>query len=398
MKHLAKILPVFLALAMLFGLGCSVNAESITSADATTMRLMRTDGTVLLTDGSGSLSVQEGMRLFSGYALSTEALSRAGIMLDDYKAVTLNELSKASLQEEGKKLELNLENGAMYFSVSKPLDADESYSIRTSTMVLGIRGTSGYVETLSDTKSSVILTSGNAVISILTGGELPISPGQRIIISSAGGGTQFSSYMISPDDYPGLLLSALISDRQILDEADVQNGNGFKTKVLDAAVLRLLQQGDFSLFAGRYTASAVSKGFSDLTLNADGTTEGGTKNGNPVWRHTVPLSVSRAEDGSCHCVVTETSTPDTYEYYDIYPNGVSTSSSVAASDSSLTSNIVIHYVVSENGTIDEAWYQAAGDNTSYESFVVGSTTSSAAPSVALIYIAHSFIRVAASSS
>ena len=82
MKHLAKILPVFLALAMLFGLGCSVNAESITSADATTMRLMRTDGTVLLSDGSGSLSVQEGMRLFSGYALSTEALSRAGIMLD----------------------------------------------------------------------------------------------------------------------------------------------------------------------------------------------------------------------------------------------------------------------------------------------------------------------------
>ena len=58
MKHLAKILPVFLALAMLFGLGCSVNAESITSADATTMRLMRTDGTVLLADGSGSLSVQ----------------------------------------------------------------------------------------------------------------------------------------------------------------------------------------------------------------------------------------------------------------------------------------------------------------------------------------------------
>ncbi len=381
MKHLAKILPVFLALAMLFGLGCSVSAESITSADATTMRLMRTDGTVLLADGSGSLSVQEGMRLFSGYALSTEALSRAGIMLDDYKAVTLNELSKASLQEEGKTLELNLENGAMYFSVSKPLDADESYSIRTSTMVLGIRGTSGYVETLSDTKSSVILTSGNAVISILTGGELPISPGQRIIISSAGGGTQFSSYMISPDDYPGLLLSELISDRQILDEADVQNGNGFKTKVLDAAVLRLLQQGDFSLFAGRYTASAVSKGFSDLTLNADGTTEGGTKNGNPVWRHTVPLSVSRAEDGSCHCVVTEASTPDTYEYYDIYPNGVSTSSSVAASDSSLTSNIVIHYVVSENGTIDEAWYQAAGDNTSYESFVVGSTTSSATSSV-----------------
>ena len=382
MKHLAKILPVFLALAMLFCLGCSVNAESITSADATTMRLMRTDGTVLLADGSGSLSVQEGMRLFSGYALSTEALSRAGIMLDDYKAVTLNELSKASLQEEGKKLELNLENGAMYFCVSKPLDADESYSIRTSTMVLGIRGTSGYVETLSDTKSSVILTSGNAVISILTGGELPISPGQRIIISSAGGGTQFSSYMISPDDYPGLLLSELISDRQILDEADAQNGNGFKTKVLDAAVLRLLQQGDFSLFAGRYTASVVSKEFSDLTLNADGTTEGGTKNGVPVWRHTVPLSVSRAEDGSCHCVVTVTSTPDTYEYYDIYPNGVSTSSSVAASDSSLTSNIVIHYVVSESGTVDEAWYKAAGDNTSYESFVVGSTTSSATPSVA----------------
>ena len=233
MKHLAKILPVFLALAMLFGLGCSVNAESITSADATTMRLMRTDGTVLLADGSGSLSVQEGMRLFSGYALSTEALSRAGIMLDDYKAVTLNELSKASLQEEGKKLELNLENGAMYFSVSKPLDADESYSIRTSTMVLGIRGTSGYVAAVSETESIVILTSGHALITAVTGDEQEIAAGQCVTIRLEESGTEFTVSSVTPYDLPSFLLAELAADSAMLAEADSQIGNHFRQTVLE---------------------------------------------------------------------------------------------------------------------------------------------------------------------
>ena len=141
-----KSVAFLIILAIVFSLStfASADVQNITSAEASTMRLMRTDGTVSVLDESqNSLPIREGMRLASGSSLTTEAQSRAGIMLDDNKAVTLDSFSTADLFSAGKKLELNLRHGAMFFSVSKPLDADESYNIRTSTMILGIRGTSG---------------------------------------------------------------------------------------------------------------------------------------------------------------------------------------------------------------------------------------------------------------
>ncbi len=205
MKHPAKVLSFLLAAALLLGLSCSASAESVASAKASAMRLMKADGSVSLTDRSEvTLSVREGMRLYSGNTLSTAENSRAGILLDDAKAVTLSELSRASLQAEGKKLALNLEHGAMFFSVTKPLEADESFTIQTSTMMLGIRGTSGYVETVSDFESAVTLTSGKVVLSFPGGGELPVSPGMRVVVHTDASGPQVSFVPASLDDFAGL--------------------------------------------------------------------------------------------------------------------------------------------------------------------------------------------------
>lgn len=205
MRYPAKVLSFLLAAALLLGHGCSASAESVTSAKASAMRLAKTEGSVSLTDLSeDSLPVKEGMRLYSGNTLSTAEKSRAGILLDDFKAVTLNEQSRASLQAEGKKLALNLEQGAMFFSVSKPLEADESFSIQTSTMMLGIRGTSGYVETISDIESAVTLTSGKVVLSYPGGGELPVSPGMRVVVHADASGIQVSFLPVSREDFAGL--------------------------------------------------------------------------------------------------------------------------------------------------------------------------------------------------
>ena len=256
MKHPPKVLAFLLSAALLLGIGCSASAESVTSAKASAMRLMKTDGSVSLTDSSDApLSVREGMRLYSGSTLSTAEKSRAGILLDDTKAVTLNELSRASLQGEGKKLVMNLEHGAMFFSVSKPLESDESYSICTSTMMLGIRGTSGYVEAISDTESAVTLTSGKVVLSYPGGEELSVSPGERIVIHTDSSGTQVSSLPVSPEDYPGLFLAELVSDDTILEEADAQNGDGFREKVLDAVNSHFLRLG--SSYAGARASDEI---------------------------------------------------------------------------------------------------------------------------------------------
>ncbi len=204
MKHPPKVLAFLLAAALLLGAGCFASAESVTSAKASAMRLMKADGSVSLTDLSDApLSVREGMRLYSGSTLSTGEKSRAGVLLDDAKAVTLSELSRASLHAEGKKLALNLEHGAMFFSVSKPLEADESFSIRTSAMTMGIRGTAGYVEALSDTESAITLTNGKVILSFPGGGELPVPPGLRVVVRTDESGTQVSFVPASPEDYAG---------------------------------------------------------------------------------------------------------------------------------------------------------------------------------------------------
>ena len=110
---------------------------------ATTMRLLRIEGTVTLESGGVKKDIVNNLKLNSGDVLSTETESLASISLDDNKAVTLEELSSAEFIQDGKKLDLNLQKGSLFFEVNKKLEDDESFQVRTSTMIVGIRGTSG---------------------------------------------------------------------------------------------------------------------------------------------------------------------------------------------------------------------------------------------------------------
>ena len=219
-----KSVAIFMALTLILNLSFFAAAETVESADASTMRLARAEGGVFLKDESGTeLSYRENMRLYSGNTVATEADSRAGISLDETKIVTLDEQSFASLHQNGKKLRVKLENGAMYFSVSKPLASDEQFDIETSTMVLGIRGTSGYVEALSPTSSLVILTSGHAVITAVSGEEQEINPGQCIVIRLTSSGAEFIVSTVSPSGFPALLTEGLAADKVMAQEDTSQN-------------------------------------------------------------------------------------------------------------------------------------------------------------------------------
>ena len=55
------------------------------------------------------------------------------------------------IKRDGKKLELVVNSGGLFFNVTKPLEDDESMDIRTSTTICGIRGTCGWVEAHGDT-------------------------------------------------------------------------------------------------------------------------------------------------------------------------------------------------------------------------------------------------------
>ena len=221
-----KSVAIIMVLAIVLSFSVFSAAESVETADASTMRLARAEGCVFLKNEAGTeLSFQENMRLYSGNTVETEADSRAGISLDKTKIVTLDEESFVSLHQNGKKLRVKLETGAMYFSVSKPLASDEQFDIETSTMLLGIRGTSGYVAALSLTATMVILTSGHAVITAVSGGEQEINPGQCVLIRLTSSGAEFVVSSVSPSGFPALLTTELATDPVMAQEVASQLPN-----------------------------------------------------------------------------------------------------------------------------------------------------------------------------
>lgn len=133
-----KIFSGFLVLALLLG----TVQPALAAETAATMKLSATEGTVTVSNASGrSLTVRDNMRLYSGYQVETAANSYAWINLDDTKLIKLDASTEAEIRKNGKKLELLLESGSMYGDVSRPLETDETLDIRTSTAIVGIRGT-----------------------------------------------------------------------------------------------------------------------------------------------------------------------------------------------------------------------------------------------------------------
>lgn len=135
---------------------------------ASTMRMLKQEGVVKLYDANNKeLSLKENLRLNSGNTLETEVESLAGVALDDTKMVTIDELSNILVNQDGKKLSIDLKEGSLFFEVTEKLDADASFDIRTSTMVVGIRGTSGIVTTNDKGEDVVIVTDGSTEVTAI---------------------------------------------------------------------------------------------------------------------------------------------------------------------------------------------------------------------------------------
>lgn len=158
-----RIFTLLLTLVMTFSL--AIPAQAANSTKASTMRLMETEGTATVENAIGKkLSIQDKMRLYNGYEVSTEKASYAYISLDNNKAVKLDASSAVKVNQSGKKLELDVTAGELMFNVPVALKSDESLNIRTSTMVTGIRGTAGWVNALDRYTTRVGVLEGSVTI------------------------------------------------------------------------------------------------------------------------------------------------------------------------------------------------------------------------------------------
>ena len=119
------------------------------SYEASTMRLLRYEGDVVIEDASGNPRfVLENVRFNSGEAMKTGENSSASVSLDATKILTLDAETRVEFEKDGDHLVLNLTAGTLLLDVQEKLDENESLDIRTSTMTIGIRGTILYVTTL----------------------------------------------------------------------------------------------------------------------------------------------------------------------------------------------------------------------------------------------------------
>lgn len=131
------------------------------SGKAATMQLMKTEGTVRLLDDEGELlPAVENTRLYDGYDLTTAYRSYAWINLDSVKLTKLDASSEIKIQKSGKDLEILVNAGKLYFNITEPLTEEETLSIRTSTMAVGIRGTCGWVEAEDEDHLKVYVLEG----------------------------------------------------------------------------------------------------------------------------------------------------------------------------------------------------------------------------------------------
>lgn len=126
---------------------------------ANNMKVVGYEGQVTLNNSKGkSKAIKNGTRLLSGDTIITKKQSTADVLLDNTKAALVEESSQVSIKQSGKDLDMIIDNGSVFFDVSKKLTSKESFEIKTSNMVCGIRGTIGEVKTIYNKKKKTIKT------------------------------------------------------------------------------------------------------------------------------------------------------------------------------------------------------------------------------------------------
>lgn len=197
---------------------------------ATTMRLLRVEGTVNIEDqNGGSKPVFDNIRFQSGDALNTGTDGLASVGLDDTKIITLQNDSRVEFKKKNKQLELNLTKGALFFEVTEKLKEDETFEIKTSTMTAGIRGTSGYVYFNNDGRDSLIITDGAVIVQATnpkTGESkyAEVKGGQEITVYLYDESTEehdtveFSVDDVEPEELNEFTLERLAENEKLLDK------------------------------------------------------------------------------------------------------------------------------------------------------------------------------------
>ena len=258
----------------------TLTSQAANSASASTVRLSKTEGTVEVSDSAGKAAFyRQDMRLANGDHTVTAERSYAWFSLDDTKVVKEDAVSDVEVRKRGQKLEVLVNSGSLFFNITEPLKEDESLNIRTSTMVMGVRGTCGVIKGVGEGVTCLQLLTGHLdcivtnpetgdtkIISLEAGDEAYFyadQPGQD-------GVTNIVIDRLAVEDLNGFVLMELVGDQDLLNKIREESGLDFSAYTIDDARARLLQD----------QADTAAKNNKPLTVN-NRKINNGIKD--PVW-------------------------------------------------------------------------------------------------------------------
>lgn len=190
---------------------------------AATMHLVRTEGAVSVNDTDGaSVALIENLGLYSGYGVATQAASYGWIDLDGAKLAKMDEDSEVEIVKSDKLLEIRVQSGGLFFNVTEPLADDETMNIRTSTMLVGIRGTCGWVYVEGDDLMRVYLLRGKVECSVLGEGDNALASemlnaGQTAQMTLSGDTASIIIEDFSEEDVPAFVMTEIEEDTEIME-------------------------------------------------------------------------------------------------------------------------------------------------------------------------------------
>jgi len=258
----------------------TLTSQAANSASASTVRLSKTEGTVEVSDSAGKAAFyRQDMRLANGDHTVTAERSYAWFSLDDTKVVKEDAVSDVEVRKRGQKLEVLVNSGSLFFNITEPLKEDESLNIRTSTMVMGVRGTCGVIKGVGDGVTCLQLLTGHLECIVTN----PETGDTKIISLEAGdeayfyadqtgqrGVTNIVIEKLAVEDLNGFVLMELVGDLDLLNKIREESGLDFSAYTIDDARARLLQD----------QADTAAKNNKPLTVN-NRKINNGIKD--PVW-------------------------------------------------------------------------------------------------------------------
>lgn len=304
---------LLLSLSLLLSLAACGN-----QARATTMHLKHTEGTVAVSDDAGEdVPLLEDLGLYSGYGVDTRSSSFAWINLDDVKLTKMDENSEIAIQKEDKFLEIEVRSGSLFFNVTEPLEDDETMNIRTSTMLVGIRGTCGWVEVPDPAHMNVYLLEGRIRCETEEEQET-VTAGEMAVMAETG---EITVTAFTAQDIPAFVMEEIEGDDDLMRTIPGSSGIDASTPPDSTDAQPSSEQtGLLDAYVGTYTVYDNYSGYRDVTMDAGGVfSGGGTDYGwSFAGQGENPSSITENADGS----ITLDYTDDGQTTCTIYPPGV----------------------------------------------------------------------------